>query len=296
MIENPGRYDISFEEYKKDPCVIPSLSRSAIVDILDSPARCFWNHPRLNPNLPAEKEKIQFDIGSAAHDLLLKGGDSIFVVEGFDDWRKKEAQQARDAAREIGKTPLLEKHFTEVACMVGIAQAALANCKDLGINDLRAEGDSEVTYLWREDETWFKIRPDWISADKKKILDYKTTGTSADPQDFGKIVISSGLDVQESLYRRGVKAVEGTEPEFYFIVQETEPPYLCSFLQLDPAFQKMGKQKVEQGLKRWRECLSTGKWPGYPSKIATIEAPAWAVAAWEFRAMMMQEASDVICF
>ena len=295
-MDKPGRYEhMSFAEYLADPSPVPSLSRSAIMDILDSPLRCWWNHPKLNPNCPPEKEKTQFDIGSAAHDLLLKGGNAVAVIEGFDDYRKDAAKEARDDARKAGKTPLLRHQYEEVLGMVTAAKMAIADCPDLPMCDL-SEGSPEVTYCWREGETWIKIRVDWISNDKRICLDYKTSGVSAHPEAFDKIAISSGLDIQEALYRRGVKAVEGVEPTFIFMVQETEAPYQCSFPQLSPVFQNMGQQKVEKGIELWRECMTTRKWPGYTQRIVTVEPPAWAVAQWEFRSMMMQEASSDIQF
>lgn len=280
-MDKPGRYDnMSFAEYLADPAPVPSLSRSAIVDILDSPLRCWWNHPKLNPHCPPEKEKTQFDIGSAAHDLLLKGGDAVAVIEGFNDYRKDAAKEARDDARKAGKTPLLRNQYEEVLGMVTAAKKAIAECPDLPMCDL-SDGAAEVTYCWREGETWIKIRVDWIRAHKNLILDYKTTGVSAHPEAFGRIAISSGLDIQESLYRRGVKAVEGVDADFIFMAQEVEPPYLCSFFRLDAMTLDMGDQKVERGLELWRKCLSTGEWPGYPPTIQTLEAPPWAMAAWE---------------
>ncbi len=280
-----GSYKISSEEYLADPCPEPSLSRGTIIDLLDSPARAFWNHPRLNPQPPEEKEETKFDIGKAAHDLLLEGGDSIFVVLGFDDWRKKEAQEARKAARAAGKTPLLEKQFLEVCKMVGVAQTSVANCIELGITDLRAEGDSELTYIWAEKEVgiWCRIRVDWIKKDRSLILDYKSTATSVNPEIFSGHVNKMGYGIQSVFYRRGVKAVEGKEPNFVIMAQETEPPYFCSFHGLDLQNEDMGKQKVEWAIKKWKECLVIGKWEGYPNRVCYAEPKPWELAEWEMR-------------
>jgi hypothetical protein len=93
-----------------------------------------------------------------------------------------------------------------------------------------------------------------------------------------------GYDIQNSLYVRGVDAIEHSSPKFIFVFQETEQPYLCSFVGLPPDFLEMGKQKIEFGLFLWRECLSSGKWPGYPNQVSWLETPSWALLAWEHRA------------
>lgn len=279
-----GSYKMSFEEYLSDSCPEPSLSRGTIIDLLDSPARAWWNHPRLNPQPPEPENETKFDIGSAVHDLLLEGGDSIFVVEGFDDWRKKEAQQARDAAREMGKTPLLAKQYTEVAAMAKAAEKAIRECTELGITDLRVEGDSELTYIWQEENgIWCRVRVDWIRANKDLILDYKTTSTSVNPEIFSGHINKMGYGIQSAFYRRGVKAVEGKEPDFIIMAQETESPYFCSFHGLDLQNEEMQQQKIEWAVKKWKECLTMGKWPGYPNRICYAEPKPWELAEWEMK-------------
>ncbi len=278
-----GAYVIPFPDYLADPAPEPSLSRSTIIDILDCPARAWHNHPKLNPQPPEQENSTAFDIGSACHSLLLEGGDAIFVVEGFDDWRKKEAQQARDAARSVGKVPLLEKQYAEVCMMSAATNSAIMDCTELGIKDLRADGDAELSYIWSEGATWMRCRPDWISKDRKVCLDLKTTGKSADPEQFGRHIADMGYDVQESLYRRGIKAVEGIDPAFIFVVIEDEPPYLCSFVSLSSEFQDMGDQKVKKGIKLWRECMTTGQWPAYQKRVYCVDAPAWSLTSWEMQ-------------
>ena len=278
-----GSYKIDFPTYLSDPCLLPSLSRGTIIDLLDSPARAWWNHPRLNPQPPEPENETKFDIGTAAHNLLLEGGDAIFVVEGFDDWRKKEAQQARDAARSVGKVPLLEKQYAEVCMMAAAANSAIMDCTELGIKDLRYEGDSELTYVWEENGTWMRCRLDWISKGRSLVLDIKTSGVSVNPDYFSGHINKMGYGIQSVFSRRGVKAVEGKAPNFVIMAQETEPPYFCSFHSLDIMNEDMANQKVEYAIKLWRECLASGKWPGYASRVHYAEPRSWELAEWEIK-------------
>jgi len=290
-----GNYKLSFEDYLSDPCPHPSLSRSTIIDLLDSPARAWWKHPRLNPPSEDADEETgdkKFDPGKAAHSLFLEGVDKVVVVDPLDHpgakgaipkgWTTNEMREVRDIIRDAGKIPLLPRQYKNVCEMVAVAANAIRECTELGITNLRTEGDSELSYIWQEKNgIWCRCRPDWISKDRKLICDFKTTGKSANPMFLDKHISSMGYEVQESFYRRGVKAVEGTEPTFIFIFQEVEPPYLCSFVSLSSQFQDMGEQKVKKAIKIWEECLSTGVWPGYPKNIYCADAPAWALTTWE---------------
>ncbi len=206
------------------------------------------------------------------------------VIEA-EDWRTKVAKESRDLARKEGKTPLLKKQYDQVTIMVEEAIRQIYACNELGIDSLPLDGDAELSYFWEEDGVWLKIRPDWIPKDRKIILDYKTTDGSANPSDLARHIVSLGYDIQAALYVRGVKAIEGTEPKMIFVFQETEEPYLCSFVGLPPGFLEMARSKVEFGIGLWQECMRKNEWPAYPSKICYPDLPGWALAAWETRAM-----------
>ncbi|MBT9132470.1 MAG: hypothetical protein DDT33_00988 [Firmicutes bacterium] len=279
-----GIYKISLEEYRNDPCPMPSLSRSVILDLIyRSPAHGWYNHPRLNPDFKPEEGEKKFDIGEASHSLLLEGIDRVAVIEA-DDWRTKDAKMQREEARKNGLPPLLRHQYDSVLAMVLAAEKQIKECKELGATDLRKDGDSELSYFWKEEDIWLKVRPDWISKDRKIILDYKTTSVSANPENLARIIVNNGYDIQASLYVRGVKAIEGIESKFIFMFQETEEPYLCSFVGLPPDFMEMGKSKCDYGIFLWKECLSTNQWPGYPQRVCWIDRPEWAWIAWDKRA------------
>jgi len=284
IIEKPGIYELSHDEYHADPVVVPSLSRSTILDLIfKSPFHAWFSHPHLNPNFIPEESNGKFDLGSAAHSLLLEGIDNAAVIEA-EDWRTKDAKAAREEARKEGKFPLLKKQYGEVREMVLAATDAILDCSELLIKNLETEGDPEQSFIWEEEGAWFRVRPDWIRADDSLILDYKTTQGSANPADLDRHIVSMGYDVQAALYVRGVKAVTGKSPKFIFVWQECQPPYLCSFNALSPAFLEMARQKVDYGIFLWRECMKKNEWPGYPNRVAFQEPPVWALNAWEEKA------------
>jgi hypothetical protein len=284
MIGKAGVYEISKEEYLADPCPAPALSKSLIPLLIDVPIRAWWNHPKLNPQPKEEKDESKFDQGNAAHDLLLEGGKKIMVVEGYDNWKKSAAQEARDAARTIGMIPLLTKQYEVVVEMVAAANQQISQVEELEITDMVAEGDMELSYIWQAvNGIWCKARPDWIRKDRNLICDYKTTGTSANPDDFSGHMNKTDYPIQSVWYRKGVEVVEGVKPDFVFIAQENEPPYLCSFHGIDVMSEDMAREKIHWAVNKWHECLSTGKWPGYPKRICYAEPKPWDLAEWEIK-------------
>lgn len=272
---------MTHEEYHKDPCPVPSLSRSTIKDLnFKTPRHAWENHPRLNPDYEKE-EKGVFDLGSAAHSLFLEGIDKAVPLD-FDDWRKKEAQIKRDALRTNGLYPLLKKQYADVEAMVFEAQRFIA-ASELRITDLYKEFDSEISCFWEEGGIWFRTRPDLLSKDRKLIIDYKTTGQLADPNEYDRIILATGLDIQDALYTHGVQWLCDTQPRFVFLIQETSSPYLCSLLELSYVYQEMGAEKIERAANLWAECLSSNIWPGYTGKVVTLSPPTWVLQKWEER-------------
>jgi hypothetical protein len=287
-----GVYTIPLSKYLADPADEPSLSGDSIKDLLfRSPAHCYFNHPRLNPDYVPQEPDGKFDVGSVAHSLFLEGLDNACVIDA-DDWRTKAAKEAREEAYKCGQVPLLKAQYDEVRAMVQRATVQLGQ-SELGITELRGQvGDPELTYIWQEDGVWFRARPDWINVERTIMLNYKTTRQSANPNDFTRTILSLGYDISEALHRRGVKALDKIDPKFVFMVQETEAPYLCSFIGLPPEFQAMGDAKVQQGADLWRHCIKSGSWVGYPQRICYPDMPVWA-SMWQTRATFLDNRGEL---
>jgi len=276
-----GIFKITNDNYHQHFCDVPTLSTGVIKDLLDSPARCWFNHPKLNPDYVKPEHERKFDLGSAVHAYVLEGGLKLEIITGADDWRKKDNRELAEAAYRAGLIPLLAKQYDQIKAIGKSVIRAIKDCSELQITDLQADGDAELSYCWEESGTWFKTRPDWISKDKKLILDIKTVGQSAYPDDFLRRIVGLGYCIQSSLYRRGCYALHEVMPEFVFAVVEIDPPHLCSIVSLSPEFQELGNQQVETAIKLWRHCLKTGNWPGYRTdRVCWLEPRPWAIAAW----------------
>lgn len=254
----------------------PSLSASiAKVLLAQSPLHAWHAHPRLNPNYRSE-ERGDFDYGTAAHALLLEGDESQLVVCPFDDWRKKEAREAREAARVSGKTPILARQLDKVKAMVHAAHAHIAASELRGIF---AASKAEQVIRWQESAVHCRSKLDLCANDWRIVVDYKTTG-NAEPNAFIRQIVSLGYDVQESFYRRAVRSKGHRDPAFVFLAQEQESPFACSLVSLNPQMKEIADRKVDHAIALWDACMRSGKWTGYPAEICYAEPPNWYAQQW----------------
>src|SRR4030065_2301657 len=136
-----GIYNISAEAYHADPCPVPSLSRSFMQSLIfKTPARVYHDTKRLNPAFVEEEADPKFDIGTAAHALLLEGPEGIQIIDATD-YKSGKARDDRGAAREAGKTPLLTHQYIEGAGKGGAAKNQIAACSELKGKGLREDGE-----------------------------------------------------------------------------------------------------------------------------------------------------------
>jgi len=277
----PGIFTMPAETYHADPCERPSLSAS-IANLICSRSPCHaWTaHPRLNPEFERTAES-KFDIGSAAHAILLEQRPVDKVVEVIEapDWRTVAARDQRDLARSLGKIPLLEKDLKAVSAMLAATAEQLIKL-DVAPT-LFSAGLPERTLIWEEHGITCRARLDWLRDDFTAIDDFKTTSASANPEGWTRTLFTIGADIQTAFYLRGLKALTGVEAEMRYVVQEIYPPYALSVVSLGPAAIAYAEAKVDYALKAWNECLITGYWPGYPSQVCHAEMPSYEMARWD---------------
>lgn len=275
-----GVHGLDADDYHRDPCEQPSLSSSIAHRLVtQTPLHAWSAHPRLNPDFERQERK-HFDIGRAAHTLLLEDGyaDAALVVVDAKDWRTKAAQEARDEAYTFGKTPVLAHDLDRLKALVKSALAQLADHE--ATPPLFELGRAERALVWDEDGVWCRARLDWLRDDRTAIDDLKTTARSASPEAYARNLFSVGGDVQAAFYLRGLRKLTGAQAEFRWCVVETEPPYALSVIAPGPDVLALGDAKVERAIRVWRECMRSGKWPAYPTKVCWAELPGYEEARW----------------
>lgn len=272
-VEAPEVIDgLPAEDYHADRT---SISSSGLRALLPPGCPAQFKYDRDNPTPP----KKEFDLGHAAHKLVLGEGEEIVVTE-YDDWRTKAAREERDDIRAAGAVPLLFHEGEQVTAMAeAIRRHPIAGPLFAG------EGIAERSIYWTHPDTRvrLRVRPDWlkIRPDATLIVDLKTAA-DASPDGFSKSIESYSYHQQGALYIDGVQAV-GLAPEgarFLFVAQSKKPPYLVTVGELKDQDQEIGRARNERALRIYADCTASGEWPdwtGPVTEIPQIGLPTWAV-------------------
>lgn len=275
-----GVHNIPLADYINDPVVEPSLNASIANCLLTAtPAHAFKAHPRLSPQQERE-ESSRLDLGTIAHALLLEDDDSRVVAIEADDWKKKDTREQRDAARAEGKLPILKADYDTVLEMVKAAETYIYASEVAA--DFKA-AIPEQTLIWQEADIWLRCRPDKATPDWRVVFDYKTCAGTAHPAVWAKSsMVRYGYDLQAAINLRGVKALKlAKKTTFIFLVQEMEPPYALSIVSLAPSWITLADDKLRVAMSLWKGCTRKNEWPGYPSRVAYVDAPAYAQGEWD---------------
>lgn len=274
-------FDVSDTEYHADKLApVPSLSSSLARLMLNRSPRHAWAaHPRLNPQWEPT-ESATFDVGRAAHRAVLgRGNDYIAIPQDLlsEDGgvRTKAAKEWVADARADGLTPLRPDVVDQIGAMAEATRAHLAAC-GVVLDPTR----SEITALAEVEGVWCRARMDNAPADRPIIYDLKST-TDASPEAVIKSVATYGYDQQLAFYRSVWEAATGERRKLRLIMVEKEPPYACSVVELydkpgdeaDWFDHAMGANR--EAIRAWGGCLTSGKWPAYPTRVAVIGAPTW---------------------
>lgn len=273
-----GILTIGADQYHADTVADqPSLSSSIARILIDkSPLHAWAAHPRLGGQV--SKDTDAMDTGTILHSLILEGDADGIAVLDYDDYRTKAAQLERDNARAAGLIPVKRKEWQAVE---DTADAIKARIRTHDADPpLFADGQAERVLVWDEDGVTCRARLDWLRDDHRTIDDLKTTSYSVHPNALARTLFNNGYDVQAAFYLRGLKALTGKTAEFRFVFAEVEPPNAITVINLSPAALALANEKVQWAIDTWRDCLRANKWPGYPTRVATIDPPAWAEAQW----------------
>jgi hypothetical protein len=106
------------------------------------------------------------------------------------------------------------------------------------------------------------------------IVDYKTA-RSAHPRKFRKTAADYGYHTQDDWYSYLARLLGLGDPTFVFVVQEKDPPYLCSAIVFDEIAKRGAAERNRRAIATYAHCRDTGVWPGYADQIVTVDLPTW---------------------
>lgn len=272
QVTEPGLYDMPAEDYHADPIPGGSLSSTGARKLLPPSCPAIFQYERKHGG----GNRPEFDIGTAAHKLVLGVGPELQRIDA-KDWRTKKAQEQRDEAYEQGAVPLLATDYDHVHGM-----AATLYRDDLARVLLNLDnGRPEQAIFWQDTETdiWRRALIDWLptaSYGPPTVVDYKTTA-STEPFALRKSVHRYGYHQQAAWYLDGVETIGyPADTAFKFIFQEKTPPYLITVAELDDTALRIGHARNRRAIEIYRDCAAVDIWPGHSTDIEVISLPIWA--------------------
>lgn len=274
-ITEPGVYDIPVDDYHLDPVVGGSLSSSGARMLLppSCPAKFRWEQDH-----PGDGSKRHFDIGHAAHKLVLGAGPELVVIDAAN-YKTKAAQDQQKAAHAAGAVPLLVHEHEQVQAMA----AAIRDHDIAGPLFDPDGGMAELTLVWKDEHTgtMCRARLDWLRpGDRTVIVDVKTT-RAGDLDSISRFVADHGYHIQEAWYRTGVETLGLADRDaiFVFVFVEKDPPYLVTPIYLDATALRIGRAKCQQALTVYRHCTTENHWYAHTEDLALVALPRWVERA-----------------
>lgn len=250
-----------------------SISSSGLRTLLAPGCPAQFKYDRDNPTPP----KKTFDVGHAAHKLVLGEGPDLEVVEGTR-WDTKAAKEKVSEIRERGGIPLKQAEFDQVTAMA----AALRAHPLAGPLLAPGTGLAEQSLYWTDPATGVRcrVRPDWLKQLPGLTLavDYKSCA-DASPTAVSRSIRDYSYHQQDALYIDGIQAVLAPEQvRFVFVFQAKTAPYLITVRELHQQDRDIGRARNDRALRLYAECESTGIWPdwtGPTTEIPQIGMPSW---------------------
>lgn len=264
----------------------PAMSQSKLKDLKKSPKHFWVKH--LDPNRTFQEETEAMKLGKAFHACLLEPQKfmSMYICAPIVDRRTKIGKETHERflIENSNKIVITE----EVMQMVKRMRDSLLSKRSSHV--VLQNGQAEIEIYWQDDETGVqcKAKPDYYIPPSEAfpngiIIDPKTT-LDASPEEFSRSIYKFGYHNQAAWYCDAIKKIYNLvdDPVFINIPIEKEKPHECGFFAADEMMIKIGRKENRRLLNLYNECLSKGRWEGYPDKIDYIGLPPYIVNKFNF--------------
>lgn len=263
------RDDLTAEAYHADRT---SISSSGLRALLAPGCPAQFKYDRDNP-----QPRKEFDLGHAAHKLVLGDGPELDVVEGAR-WDTKAAKAKVAELRAKGVVPLKDHEMEQVQAMA----EAIRRHPIAGPLFTPGTGRAELSLFWTDPATGVRcrVRPDWLKEMPGLALgvDYKTI-TKADPDTVSRAIRDHSYHQQDALYTDGIwAALQPEDVRFVFVFQSKTPPYLVTVRELKDQDRDIGRARNERALRIYADCMANDDWPDWTGPVDTIPQigmPSW---------------------
>jgi len=250
------------------------ISNSQLRILAEKTPLHLWCHMHTPPEPPTPAQRM----GTLVHRCLLEPdtvegafyvkpeGMSFATVDG-KAWKKEhtdrpvvateEEDQIRSMIKSVQSHPVAKKLFS-----LGKPEQSI--------------------FVKDEHGTLRKGRFDWLSESGNILPDLKTCESAA-PDDFEKSIFDYGYFRQAAFYLDLCELIGLDKTAFAFVCVEKSAPYAVAVYNLLDDVIDAGRRLYHRDLQVYRNCVESGKWPGYGYGIASIGIPQWAMKRLELQ-------------
>lgn len=239
------------------------VSTSKIKVFLECPAK--YRAMFITKEIERE-DKAVFDLGSAAHGLILEPEHfhRDFVLQ--PDYIDVRRGRKWDAFCEVNqdRTVLTKQQWEFCHAMRQSVERHPFGSR------LLTGGKAEVSYFKCDEETGLiiKCRPDYKLEDL--IVDVKTCASS-EPAQFARTALRLGYHIQDAVYRDIIGC-----GEFTFVAVESVKPFVVTApITCTPRAHGLGYEEYRRAVTGIREAMDFDLWPGYTTEPVEIDLQPW---------------------
>jgi hypothetical protein len=119
------------------------------------------------------------------------------------------------------------------------------------------------------------FKPHWISASEPLIVSLSST-KDATTDNVAKDMWLLKQHKKSALQIDGMRSITDVNHAFLFVVVERNAPYKINMFYPDEQAMALGMETYKKNCAIFKECVSSGKWPGLSPEITAINLPNWA--------------------
>lgn len=273
QVIEPGVYQLPPAVYHADPVPDGSLSHSGARLLLPPSCPALYSYRREHPPEPTR----EFDLGHAAHRVLLGAGNELQVIDA-PNYLTKAAKEAKQAAYAADRIPVLQHQYEQVLEMA----AAVHAHPHAGL--LFRGGQPEQALFWRDrtyPDVWRRALLDYLPepppAGRRMLIPEYKTAKSAEQSAIERAMWDYGYHIQAGWYPDAVTTLGLAERAvLVLVVQEKTPPYLVTVAEPDAPSVRVGRLQAREAIEVYRQCRASGRWPGYADDVTLVSLPPWA--------------------
>lgn len=245
----------------------PGVSSSQLKTLLSkTPAHAKWE---LDHKEEDQEKKDHFELGGAVHFGVLQPElfDKEVCIKPNITGKGSVKKKAEWEAEHKDKRVLTPEAYDKACWMI---DSVRSHPRAREILDLAGVAEHSF-YDRHESGLLVKARPDWLVKEHQILMDLKT-GRTASQSGFRYHASRYGYHVSASMYREVLKRFHEVDYVF-FVVVESEGPFLTNVFIATPEFLMAGREKYEEAAWKWARCAESGDWPGYPKDVHDLTLP-----------------------